>query len=624
MMEPSRARAVRFLLIGLLVYFALASFPSTPRPRGAIEDENWVLGLNMARAQGLVAGTDIVYSYGPLGWLRFPDPTAGGLAPVFVYRFGLWLVWLASMARLAVTVRSRPKAAWLVFIFGAIVLADVSRPDSLDFAVAGLALLPFVDEKLRRLELAGLAVLVGLTAMVKLNDGVVALLLLISVGALTMRRRLAEPAAICVASLIGFYLLATGRLSTLPAYLRYGWEIMSGYSASVGLAGPLWQAWLAVTSIAVLLIGIPAVSRKPRALMAGLLPAAVVAFFGFKHAMVRHDAHVLAFGTEIGLAALFLLVCAAGRDVRLVGVFQVAALLFSCYMTSAWPGMGGPVTRRLTLVAGKTALWQYAHWNSTYQEIEAADRRNRDSLSLVPEYHATIGSGSVDALPWDIARVRANGWRWRPRPVLQSYAAYTPELDRLDAEHLAGPHGADFVLLDWKAIDGRHPFLETPLSWRVLLDRFEPRAAGGYPLLLARRATGRLGTPRELGTIVAHWEEPLRLPGCDGILMARAEIGESVLGSARVLLYRVDPVYLDVTYASGETRRWRTVWPNLANGFIVDPMPRNQDEFAAFARTLTRLPDPVVSIAFHTGSPGQYRSTIRVVWFELPRLGTAP
>jgi hypothetical protein len=53
-------------------------------------------------------------------------------------------------------------------------------------------------------------------------------------------------------------------------------------------------------------------------------------------------------------------------------------------------------------------------------------------------------------------------------------------------------------------------------------------------------------------------------------------------------------------------------------------MPRNQDEFAAFARTLTRLPDPVVSIAFHTGSPGQYRSTIRVVWFELPRLGTAP
>jgi hypothetical protein len=302
----------------------------------------------------------------------------------------------------------------------------------------------------------------------------------------------------------------------------------------------------------------------------------------------------------------------------------VAALLFSCYMTSAWPGMGGPVTQRLTLAAGRTAVWRYAHWDSTYQEIEAADRRNRDSLSLGPEYHTAIGSGSVDALPWDIARVRANGWRWSPEPTLQFQGAYTPALDRLDAEHLAGPHGADFVLLDWSAIDSRHPFLEAPLSWRVLLDRFEPRAVGGYPLLLARRATGRLGTPRELGTIVAHWEEPRRLPLCDGILMAQVDIGESAFGSVRGLLYRVNPIFLDVAYASGETRRWRTVWPSLANGFVVDPMPRNQYEFAAFARTLARLPDPVVSIAFHTGSPGQYRSTIRVAWFELPRLGTAP
>ena len=622
MTEPSRELAARFLLITLVAYFALASFPGLPTPRGTGIDESLILGLNMARAQGLVAGTDVIAVFGPLGWLRYPDPTAGGLAPALVYRFGLWLVWLAAMARLAATVGSRPRAAWLVFVFGAIVLTDVMRGDFLEFALVGLALLPFADERLRRIELAALAVLAGLAATVKLNEGAEALLLLLCVAAVTMPRRVAEVAAIYVASTIGFYFLATGRFSTLPAYLRNGWDVVSGNSVSMILIGPISEPVFAAVSIVALLVGIPAVSDKPRALVAGLVPAAVVAFFGFKHAMVRQHAHILGFGTDIGLAALFVLICAAGRDGRLIGAFQTAALLVSLGISL---GSGAAsIQERFTLAAARTELWRWAHWNSSYREIEAADRRTRDTLRLGPEYHAAIGCGSVDAVPYDIARVRANGWRWRPEPTLESYVAYTPRLDRLDAERLADPRGADFVLLDWSAIDGRHPFLESPLSWHVLLDRFEPRTAGAHPLLLARRATGRLGIPRALGGTVAHWEERLQLPGCDGILMARADIGESAFGSVRKALYRLNPVSLDVTYASGETRRWRAVWPNLASGFIVDPMPRNPDEFAAFERTLARLSDPVVSVAFHADSANQFRSTIRVTWLELRRLGPEP
>ncbi len=625
MTEIARARATRFLLLGLLVYFALASFPGTPRARGTGLDESWVLGLNMARDQGLVHGTDVIFAYGPLGWLRLPDPTAGKLAAVFVYRFGVWLLWLASLARLAVTVSPRAKAAGLVCIFGAVVLADVteiSRFDSLDFAVVGLALLPFVDEKLRRFELGGLAVVAAFAAMVKQNDGVVALMLLLSVGAVTVGKRVAEPAAIYVAALIGFYFLATGRFSTLPAYLRNGWEFSSGWVVSMDLPGPLWQPLLAAASIAVLLAVIPAVSGQRRALMAGLVPAAIPAYFGFKHAMVRQDLHVLGFGTDIGLAALFLLVCAAGRDVRLIGLFQTAALLFSLSVIPA--PLDRSVRDRFTLVAAKAAISRYAHWDRTYREIEAADRAVRASLRLGREYHAAVGSGSVDGYPSDIASVRANGWRWRPQPTLQASSALTPALDRLDAEHLAGPRGADFVLLDWSAIDDRHPFLEAPLSWRGLLDRYEPDPACAQPLLLSRRTTGRLGTPRELSAVTAHWDELLPLPRCDGSVLARAEIGESVFGSVRRLLYRLNPVFLNVIYASGDRRRWRTVWPDLVGGFIVDPMPRNRDEFAAFARDLERLPDRVVSIAFHTASPSQYQSTIRVTWLELPRPGAKP
>ena len=45
--------------------------------------------------------------------------------------------------------------------------------------------------------------------------------------------------------------------------------------------------------------------------------------------------------------------------------------------------------------------------------------------------------------------VPANGWRWSPRPVFQSYSAYTPALDQLNASHLASRESADHILMQW-------------------------------------------------------------------------------------------------------------------------------------------------------------------------------
>jgi hypothetical protein len=618
-------RLVRLLLVLLVAYFALASFPGTPRPRGSSLDESWVLGLNMARAQGLVAGAGFVSTYGPLGYLRFPDPVTGSLAPAVVYRFGVWLLWIAALARLAFTLRPRLAAVWLVLVFGAIALADVSRPDLLELAIAGLCLLAFTDAELRWPELALLAVLSGLAAMVKANVGAEAFLLLLAAGVTTSLKRLPMLLAVFAASLAGFYFLSTGHLLTLAAYVKYGWEISSGFAASMGAAGPLWQFLIALAAIAALLAGIPALSAAPRALARGLAPAAIVAFFGFKLAMVRQDAHVLGFATDLALASLFLFVCAATRrDRRMVGLFQVAALALSLFITSAWPPLFGRVGQRFRLASAKTAIAAWAGWPATFQKIRTADQRERDSLRLGPEYHAAIDDGTVDAVPFDIASVRANGWRWRPRPMLQSYAAYTPALDRLDAEHILGPRAADFLLLDWTAIDGRHPFLEEPLAWRSILARYRLVLDGRGPLLLARAVASPPATLRPLGAVSARWDEPLRLPRHDGILVARVAVVRSLYGSVRNLLYRTDPVFLDVTYSSGETRRWRTVWPNLASGFIAGALPRSRDEFTAFLQSRGHASDPAVSIAFDTPGPVQFRGAISIAWFDLSFLPPQP
>src|SRR5215831_5201776 len=60
-------------LLLAVIWLVLAAVPEIPTPILPGLDPGWVLGLNMAHTQGLVHGKDIVWTYGPLTWLYYPD-----------------------------------------------------------------------------------------------------------------------------------------------------------------------------------------------------------------------------------------------------------------------------------------------------------------------------------------------------------------------------------------------------------------------------------------------------------------------------------------------------------------------------------------------------------------------
>lgn len=69
------------------------------------------------------------------------------------------------------------------------------------------------------------------------------------------------------------------------------------------------------------------------------------------------------------------------------------------------------------------------------------------SLQTGPEYVpacalAGLRGRTVNALPWDVSLVVDKHLRWDPVPEPQTYSAYTPYLDHIDATQLASPRGA--------------------------------------------------------------------------------------------------------------------------------------------------------------------------------------
>jgi len=582
----------------------------------------------------MVAGRDIVFTYGPLGYLTYPDPVCGTPILALLYRIGLYFVSLAALCRLVRLEQSKVAAFWTAVLLGlAVVLDPLPEQSQGIIAIIAVALLVLVDRSNWRLvELSLLAVLAALEFLVKLDQGVegVAIFLAVMAAAamesrpLDSRARrlwLAVPGVLPLSIAILFW-LSTGSLLSLAGYVRSGWEVASGYSEAMGLPGPLWQPALAGAMIAASFAAVLLTAGDLRALLPGLTPALIVAFFAFKHAMVRQDAHAALFQVKFAAGLLFLLVSARlPRDRRLILVLELFTVVMAYTVAvEQFHGFDAEIRARLELRNAPPTLDAFWHWPATWANIGAAEHTARATLRLPARFHEIVGNGTVDGEPWDVDVVQANGWRWQPRPVFQSYTAYTPALDRINAEHLQSDRTADFVLLSFATVDARHPFLEAPRSWRALLDRYDLKWSGGGWLLLQHRSQSHYGPLAHLGNYTAHWDEDVTIPNGNGLLAMGPRISPSLAGKVESILFRTAAVYLDGVFSSGRRFHWRCVPRNLGAGFLIRPFPQTLQELKLLLLPdmMPAFPDQIVSVRFHADKPGEFASQIPIEWSLLP------
>ena len=71
-----------------------------------------------------------------------------------------------------------------------------------------------------------------------------------------------------------------------------------------------------------------------------------------------------------------------------------------------------------------------------------------------------IGNNTVDVLPWNILLLLQNNLNYHPRPVLQSYSAYTQYLENMNFEHYNSKNAPEFVIYEVAGIDNRYAFFD--------------------------------------------------------------------------------------------------------------------------------------------------------------------
>jgi len=548
-------------------------------------DPSWSQAMGRLLLEGRLQGVDFLFTYGPLGLFASEvDEPALYWTRLLLWE-GLWrasatLFLVLALGRLA----SFAERAGLLLLL-------VLLPLEFDaFAAAVCVAVTVALEREpappRALAFLGLATLAAL-ALVKFTLAVMALACVLGLALSCAARREWGRAAALPGSFLGLglglWLLLGQRLSNALPWARSALALAASYAEAMSKDATALQAALGSAALALFLalLALRALSPSrslPRAASGGGL--ALAAFLAFKAGYVRGDDHTPYFLGFAALAGLLLPVPAGSPAAtrRRFGIARVALAAIGLAGIATAPAHEALGPGRLLASVGDRLVSNAAALLAPGRARERLDalRSERAARFDLPRIRERVGRDPVDVFSYHQGVAFLNDLAWSPRPLFQSYFAFTPELLERNARFYESDRAPRFVLFRLETIDERLPAMDDSRALEVLVRRYRPVLSEGRELLLERRSDP-LPPPRrtlELEREIAFGEEiPLPAPAADGAARALAlEIRTTLAGRLVQLLWRAPALWLEVRDELHRSWRWRIVPGMMRGGVLLDPL----------------------------------------------------
>jgi hypothetical protein len=597
---PTRARTIAWCLLLLLALGGLVSVivPLSPQMPEAGLDASWRMAMNHVVAERMAIGREVSFTLGPYVSLYTrvyhpqTDRLALGASLYLAASFWLGLILLGWRDR---------RLLGLAMLCATLALA-LHPQDSYLLAYPLLAALYSFHAAPSRLgserigTLAASAALfapLGLLVLVKgslapLCVGIAAL----CAGHFLAHRRYRHAAVALVIPAIAtivLWVIAGQELTNLPRYFLSLQELTSGYSEAMSVAGPPRQVIafaLASALVAATIAWMPAASRAGRLFLLAAFSLAL--FVSYKAGFVRHDGHALIAGSAVLMAAMLLALSVRSMFsiIALPPVALCTLFIIHAYSTVTLQGLGQALLGTLAH-AHRGVQERLAGGEPLRSRYEQTLHRLAETAALPPL------QGAVDIYSFNQTLLLAAGLPWRPRPVFQSYAAYTPALARANRDHLLGPRAPDHLLFRVETIDGRLPAMDDGASWPAIIAGFRLTGASGHYLHLERRNSPGSGVEPRLETIAPptrfSFDADVPVPTGGDAIFAKIDVRASLLGRLVGVLHKPSHLRMTVTLADGSARDFRIVSGMIREGVVLSPLIESTEDFAQLLASPARL-----------------------------------
>lgn len=655
-------------LIWMLVLVCLLVPIAPTMPEGG-NDASWMYAMNQAVAQELAFGQDIVFTFGPYAgvYTNTYHPATdlmvliGGLHLAMAYALALWHLFSDRQWR------------WfdeLVFIL-ALILLGYSK-DAVLFTcplLVGLAI-HATDSEMRvqgrtswllSLRLAAICTPLGLLPLIKGSMWPLCVLVLLAIAYRLIRfRQWRQLFLVCVSPALCMvvYWLASGQpLWALQAYFQAMVPIISGYTSALSWDGSRQEV---VTYLLLSVLVLAGLWKNEKSLVSGRLWLLMACLFMvFKAAYVRHDGHgfigaVFVFFAAtlarlishpmkrgqlnswgMGLATVFLLfsVVVYGSNFSRIKddlAEEAVAKGFEYHDFKKLPkrqqasilwNLIGP--SRLFAIIGSNI-----HAPISFEAIaHSLKLRSQDPSALPAAFDETNARlrrelplprlpGKSDIYSYNHSYLIASGNEWHPRPVFQSYSAYTPALALRNLKHLTAIDAPDQVFFRVEPVDARLPSIEDGISWHALLHTYQPVRLQQDFLQLQRANTLASPPLKKHSSVMVRMGHAVRVPNVASLLYAEMHIKPTAKGRLLNLFFKPGQVKVTLHLKDGSRRLFRLVPGMMETGVLLSPLVENTADFAMLYWSPHRLETKqVVSMTLESeGSWPDWQEYVEVIF----------
>lgn len=603
-------------------------------------DPSWGWALNVVQlTQKYKFGTDVFFTYGPLGFLIYPMQGTAliywalvlKIAVVFLFAGALWSF--------------KNKENYLFFLllfvagfvlFGCRIQNSIFVGSQPTFEILAL-LLAYAYLNTKKIRWFFCLNVIGVVIFfAKLNLG------LLYLGTVTFLLPFEKDfikkilTAVAVWGL-GFVLMTVcflGGFDELLSYLNVSFEIADYYSESMSMTMfgiiPSREALLiCLDCLLIFWLGFDDFKNKKGSFkyFFVLMPAL---FFVFKSSVVRYEGlHIIVF-FEYMLAVVSLLYVMIGNiNKKILGFIYVVSII---------------------------SLMRYLSFGSIVWDLATLDNSKLPEVdevyNLSSGWKRTIGSKKIEALPFNMSYIQKNNLTASFNPVFQLYSVYSKHLDDLSAAHyqarktdfiiIGAPEGLHncgymdlivelkkhgivsqdnklistgrdvkwFKCVQTLALDGRNFLWDTPHTWRVVRENYVPAKVDKDKILLQKRERKIKEVSEPIKKEKVKFNEQFKIPA--GAQILEADIEYSWIGKLVKLFFQIPPMYV-IAESGKEVYTYRQIRDVLKNGIFIGFLTVDaQDikDYFSFGRGRKKIAD----IGFYTPFKFLYKSDIEVVW----------
>ena len=565
-------------------------------------DPSWVLGLNQAVSQKIPFGEGLVFTFGPYAaiYTKAYHPATNHLEI-------LGSLYLSAVYFLAL-LKTIKKASIVTLIgLGIIFAGFITHLDALFYSYALLVSiyswrllnaqhnLPRKNYWKNLITIALLFSAFGLYPLIKGPHFVVFIpIAFITMIAFAYQRQWLEmlviPASISI-SMIGFWIYSGQSPSNLIDYFEGLVILIAGFSQAMSMNGNTREVIgfvIAATLIIYLILRRGGVNiRTLYICCAFLLFLLAILKAGF----VRHDGHALMSSSGLAIAALLLFSIFPSRHNFWVGIFICVA--FFNIEIQYKPQFIHQIYQRIHLTYQST--WQ-GIGQRLFQPEKIHEQFHQALTSLARLQPLPVFSGSTDIYPFDQSYLIASGNQWNPRPIFQSYHAYSKKLSDKNNQHLNSKDAPDYLFFRIESIDDRLPSGDDGASWPSLLRLYQPNGFSGPYLILKKKISAPdQASATSIFSQTLSLNQWVDIPDRSEKIFATIKLEQTWIGKVKNLFYKSSTLVIHLRLQDGSLKQYRLIAGNAESIFLLSPLIENAQEFKFLYQDINALQSRHVS-----------------------------